>query len=186
MVKLTPSNILITANVLVYVYTAVVSGNFLVTGEEALLIWGQDNAFVLRGGYWQLFTSLFVHVNLIHLLGNMVFLLIFGIRAEDLFRAEEFFIIYFASGLFGNLLTLLLSPYIVSAGASGAIFGVFGAVIIYIRKTFGESILGALIFSFFLLLLSTSAGVNVVAHFGGLVAGLVFGYFLAMGHEEPF
>ena len=177
--KLTPSNTLIIANVLVYAYTAVVSGNPFIINEDVLLWLGQDNAFVMSGGYWQLFTSMFVHVNLLHLFGNMVFLLIFGIRAEDLFSTEEFFAIYFASGLLGGLLTLLMAPFIVSAGASGAIFGIFGAVVIYLRKTFGESIIGALIFSFFLLMLSTSAGVNIIAHFGGLVAGLIIGYALA-------
>jgi rhomboid protease GluP len=174
---------LIIANVLVYAYTAVVSGNALIINEDVLLWLGQDNAFVMNGGYWQLFTSIFVHVNLLHLFGNMVFLLIFGIRAEDLFSTEEFFAIYFASGLLGNLLTLLMAPFIVSAGASGAIFGMFGACVIYLRKTFGESIIGALIFSFFLLMLSMSAGVNIVAHFGGLVAGLIIGYALAKSRK---
>lgn len=177
--KLTPSNTLIIANVLVYAYTAVVSGSPFIINEDVLRWLGQDNAFVMSGGYWQLFTSMFVHVNLLHLFGNMVFLLIFGIRAEDLFSTEEFFAIYFASGLLGSLLTLLMAPFMVSAGASGAIFGIFGAVVIYLRKTFGESIIGALIFSFFLLMLSTSAGVNIIAHFGGLVAGLIIGYALA-------
>jgi len=177
--KPTPSNALIIANVLVYAYTAVVSGNIVIINEDVLLWLGQDNAFVMNGGYWQLFTSMFVHVNLLHLFGNMVFLLIFGIRGEDLFSTAEFFAIYFASGLLGNLLTLLMAPFIVSAGASGAIFGIFGACVIYIRKTFGESIIGALIFSFFLLVLSMSAGVNIIAHFGGLVAGLIIGYALA-------
>jgi len=183
LLKLTPSNTLIIANVLVYAYTAVVSGNPFTINEDVLLWLGQDNAFVMSGGYWQLFTSIFVHVNLLHLFGNMVFLLIFGIRAEDLFSTEEFFAIYFASGLLGNLLTLLMAPFIVSAGASGAIFGIFGAVVIYLRKTFGESIIGALIFSFFLLVLSMSAGVNIIAHFGGLVAGLIIGYTLAKTHK---
>lgn len=168
---------------LVYVYTAVVSGNFLIINDDVLYWLGQDNAFVMNGGYWQLFTSMFVHVNLLHLFGNMVFLLIFGIRAEDLFSTKEFFAIYFASGLLGNLLTLLMAPFIVSAGASGAIFGIFGACVIYLRKTFGESIVGALIFSFFLLMLSMSAGVNIIAHFGGLVAGLIIGYALAETHK---
>ena len=168
---------------LVYAYTAIVSGNFLIINDDVLYWLGQKNDFVMNGGYWQLFTSMFVHVNLLHLFSNMVFLLIFGIRAEDLFSTKEFFAIYFASGLLGNLLTLylltlLMGPFIVSAGASGAIFGIFGACVIYIRKTFGESIIGALIFSFFLLMLSTTPGVNVIAHFGGLAGGLIIGYAL--------
>lgn len=182
---ITPTNALIIANVLVYAYTSLVSGNFLVIDDEVLLWLGQDNVFVMNGGYWQLFTSMFVHINILHLFGNMIFLLIFGIRAEDLFSTEEFFFIYFASGLLGNLLTLLMGP-IVSAGASGAIFGMFGACVIYLRKAFGGSIMGALIFSFYLLMLSTSAGVNVIAHFGGLLAGLIIGYVLAKNRKFTF
>lgn len=186
LLRITALHTLITANLLVYAYTAAVSGNLLIINEEVLLWLGQDNIFVMNGGYWQLFTSMFVHVNLLHLLGNVVFLLVFGIRAEDLFNTREFFTIYFASGLLGNLLTLLAAPFMVSAGASGAIFGLFGACVIYIGKTFGQSVLGALIFSFFLLMLSTSAGVNVIAHFGGLLAGLIIGYALARNREITF
>jgi len=144
---------------------------------------GQSNNFVLSGGWWQLFTSMFVHIHLIHLLGNMFFLLIFGTRGEELFSDEEFFLIYFASGLSGNLLTLLMGPSTVSAGASGAIFGMFGACAVYLGQTLGQSIMGALIYSFYLLILSTGAGVNVFAHFGGLAAGLAIGYTLAKSRK---
>jgi membrane associated rhomboid family serine protease len=67
----------------------------------------------------------------------------------------------------------------ISAGASGAIFGMFGAVTIYMRRAISQSIMTALIFAFFLLLISSGAGVNILAHLGGLVAGLLMGYFLA-------
>jgi rhomboid protease GluP len=76
--------------------------------------------------------------------------------------------------------------YTLSAGASGAIFGMYGANIIYMRKTFGQSILGALIYSFLLLILTTGTGVNIVAHFGGLAAGLIIGYALAKSRRPMF
>jgi rhomboid protease GluP len=110
----------------------------------------------------------------------MLFLTIFGLRAEELFTTEEYFTAYMLSGLSGSLLTLfLMSPYTLSAGASGAIFGMYGASLIYMRKTFGQSIVGALMYAFLLLMLSTGAGVNIVAHFGGLATGLIIGYALA-------
>ncbi|MEM2911259.1 MAG: rhomboid family intramembrane serine protease [Candidatus Bathyarchaeia archaeon] len=171
--------ILIFVNLAVYTYTAIISGNFIFTGDEALERYGQVNYFVMQGGYWQLFTSMFVHVNIIHLLGNMFFLTVFGLRAEELFSLPEYFATYFLSGLAGNLLTLLLGPTIVSAGASGAIFGLFGACTVYIRRAIGQSIVSALLYSFFLLMVSTAPGVNVLAHFGGLAAGLLIGYVLA-------
>lgn len=171
--------IIITLNIIVYAYTAILSGNFIEIDDYVLRRYGQDNSFVLNGGYWQLFTAMFVHVNIIHLLGNMFFLLIFGLRAEELFKIQEYLLVYFLSGLAGNLLTLLFGPFMVSAGASGAIFGLFGACTIYIRRAVGQSIIGALLYSFFLLMINAGRNVNYLAHLGGLVAGLLIGYALA-------
>ncbi|MGQ9461392.1 MAG: rhomboid family intramembrane serine protease [Candidatus Bathyarchaeaceae archaeon] len=167
-------------------YTSVVGGNFIETNHGVLWTLGQFNLYVMNGWYWQLLTSMFVHVNIIHLFGNMFFLLIFGFRAEEIFSPEEFFFIYFISGLSGNLLTLLMPLYTVSAGASGAIFGIFGACVIYMRKTFGQSIMGALLFSFLLLMITAGERVNILAHFGGLAAGLIIGYVLAKSRKTVF
>ena len=177
---------MITVNLVVYAYTSVVGGSFIVTKPEVLWRLGQVNLYVMRGWYWQLLTSMFVHVTVVHLFGNMFFLLIFGFRAEELFSTEEYFFVYFMSGLSGNLLTLLMPLNTVSAGASGAIFGIFGACAIYPRKRFGQSIMGALIFSFFLLMITAGADVNILAHFGGLVAGLMIGYALAKSRKIVF
>ncbi|MDH5459903.1 MAG: rhomboid family intramembrane serine protease [Candidatus Bathyarchaeota archaeon] len=171
--------IVIALNIIVYAYTAILSGNFPEIDDYVLRQYGQDNSFVLNGGYWQLFTAMFVHVNIIHLLGNMFFLLIFGLRAEEFFKIQEYLLVYLLSGLAGNLLTLLFGPSMVSAGASGAIFGLFGACTIYIRRAVGQSIIGALLYSFFLLMISAGQNVNNLAHLGGLVAGLLIGYALA-------
>ncbi len=177
--KFMPTYIIIVLNLIVYAYTAALSGNFIDIDYNVVRQYGQYNSYVLSGGYWQLFTAMFVHINAIHLLGNMFFLLIFGLRAEELFNVQEYFLIYFSSALTGNLLTLLFGSSMVSAGASGAIFGVFGACTIYIRRTVGQSIIGALLYSFFLLMISTGPGVNNLAHLGGLVVGLLIGYMLA-------
>jgi len=171
--------IIVALNIVAYVYTSVLGGDFVETSFNVILLYGQVNYFVMKGWYWQLFTSMFVHVNIIHLLGNMFFLLVFGLRAEELFSLREYLGIYFLSGLAGNLLTLLFGPAMISAGASGAIFGLFGACTIYIRRAVGQSIIGALLYSFFLLTVSSGPNVNNFAHLGGLVVGLLIGYFLA-------
>lgn len=173
-----PTYVLIALNVAVYAYTSLLSGSFLETNESVLYQYGQVNGLVMQGWYWQLLTAMFVHVTIIHLVGNMLFLFIFGLRAEEMFDIKEYLLIYFLSGLAGNLLTLLFGPYMVSAGASGAIFGMFGAVTVYVRRTIGQSIFGALIYSFFLLVISAGFGVNILAHLGGLAVGLLIGYFL--------
>jgi rhomboid protease GluP len=168
------------ANIVVYAYTAFRSNNVFVMDDKVMLLYGQFNFLVFNGWYWQLFTSMFVHLNLLHLLGNLFFLLIFGLRAEEVFNLWEYLTVYFLSGLTGNLLTLLLGPWTVSVGASGSIFGMFGAVVMYLRMSFGQSIMGGLMLSFLLLLMTGgNEQVNILGHFGGLITGLFIGYLLA-------
>ena len=179
--KYRPTIILIALNIAVYIYTSVAGGDFLSTSTEMILQYGQVNLLIIRYGlYYQLITSMFVHANIAHIAGNMVFLLIFGLRGEEMFSLPEYFSIYLLGGLTGNLLSLLLLPLDVpSVGASGAIFSMFGAATIYSRHSFSQSIIGALIYAFFLLFLSSGPGVNNFAHIGGLLSGLLIGYVLA-------
>jgi len=174
--------ILIAVNIAVYIYTSVIGGNFLETDYNLLLQYGQVGLFVFRYGlYWQLFTSMFVHASIAHIAGNMIFLLVFGLRGEEMFSLPEYLTVYLLGGLTGNLLSLLFLPLDVpSVGASGAIFALFGAVTIHARRTIGQSIIGALIYGFFLLFISAAPGVNILAHFGGLATGLLIGYLLAL------
>jgi len=177
--KIVPTIALIAANVAVYVYTALLSGNFVFISDPVLASYGQWNLLVYNGYYWQLVSSMFVHANIVHLGSNMIFLFIFGLRAEELFSTSEYYSIYFASGLSGNLLSLVAGPELLSVGASGAIFGVLGADVVFARKAFGQPIIVSLMFAFMFFVLSASAGTNLLAHFGGLVAGLLLGYVLA-------
>jgi rhomboid protease GluP len=184
---LSPTIILVAANVLVYICTSLVGGSFIETDYEVMRTFGQNNLNVLEGQYWQLISSMFVHANITHLGLNMLFLLIFGLRAEELFTTEEYFFVYMLSGIAGNIMTLfLMSSNTISVGASGAIFGMYGAGLIYMRKTFGQSIAGALLYAFLLLMLSTGIGVNIVAHFGGLTTGLIIGYALAKSRRDKY
>ena len=68
-----PTFILIALNVGFYIYTSIVGGNFLTTSNNMIYQWGQVNLFVFNGWYWQLFTSMFVHANIVHIAGNMMF-----------------------------------------------------------------------------------------------------------------
>ncbi len=172
--------VLIAVNVAVYVYTSIAGGSFLVTNyTNATIQLTQYNAEVFQGAYYQLITSMFIHANIIHITGNMLFLLIFGLRGEEMFSLPEYLGVYLLGGLAGNLLSLLMGPQVISLGASGAIFALFGAVAVYARRSIGESIIGALIFGFFLLMISMGADVNYLAHIGGLASGLGMGYVLS-------
>jgi rhomboid protease GluP len=177
--KYKPTYILIALNVAIYIAGAVVSGNALTTGDGVVYVWGQVNAFVFAGAYWQLITSMFIHASIFHLVGNMLFLLIFGLRGEEMFSLPEYLGVYLLGGLAGNLLSLVFGPNFISVGASGAIFALFGAVVIYDRRSVRQSILGALVYAGFLFFINIGPTVNILAHFGGLAAGLIIGYILA-------
>jgi rhomboid protease GluP len=171
---------LIAINAIVYAYTALLSNDAVSIDNGVLATYGQFNLAVLEGhAYWQLLTSMFVHVSIVHIAGNMLFLFIFGLRAEDMFSLPEYLAVYLLSGLTGNVLTLAMGTAVLSAGASGAIFGLFGAVTIYSRRVIGQSIIGGLVFAFILLIINTGADVNILAHLGGIATGLLIGYGLA-------
>ena len=177
--KATPTLVLIAANVIVYVYTSLLSGNFVRTSVDVLLFYGQWNLAVFNGYYWQLFTAMFVHFDIVHIGSNMLFLFIFGLRAEELFSTVEYYAVYFGSGLAGNLLSLVAGPNLLSAGASGAIMGVFGANVIFLRRAVGQPVLVSLMFAFMFFVLTLSEGTNLFAHLGGLLIGLLLGYVIA-------
>ncbi len=171
--------VLVAINVAVYIYTSLAGGSFTSYYGDPLNL-GQYNYDVLYyGAYYQLFTAMFVHDGVIHLAGNMLFLVVFGLRAEEMFSLPEYLAVYLLGGLAGNLLSLALGPSLFSVGASGAIFAVFGAAAIYARRSVGQSIISAVIFGFFLLIISSGENTNYMAHIGGLAAGLAIGYLLA-------
>jgi rhomboid protease GluP len=178
--KYKPTYILIAVTTAVYIYTSIAGGNWFTTSNNMILSYGQVNAFVFQGYYWQLLTSIFIHASIAHLVGNMLFLFIFGLRAEEMFSLPEYLGIYLVGGLVGNVLSLAFGPYFISVGASGAIFALFGACVVYDRRSVRQSILGALVYAFFLLFLSgLGTGVNDLAHIGGLGFGLLVGYWIA-------
>lgn len=184
-----PTYVLIAANVAVYALTSYMSGNAFQTSDAVLNQFGQINSSVLNGQVWRLFTAMFVHANIAHITGNMLFLFIFGLRAEKMFDLKEYLAVYFLSGLGGGLLTLLLGdmlfgPYMVSIGASGAIFGVIAAVTVYPRRAIGQSIMSGLMSLFLLFMLNLSSNVNYLAHLGGLAVGLLLGYLFGASRRQ--
>jgi len=171
------TKVLILVNLAVYVIAGIIGGSFLELSDEVLMLLGQFNYLVLKyGWYFQLLTAMFVHVNIVHLAFNMFWLYILGTQCELTFGARRYLVIYFVSGFFGNILTLyLLPPGTVSAGASGAVFGIFGSLMAYSGFT-RRSMFASIVYAIFILVLNAGFGVNVVAHFGGLLSGFILGY----------
>ena len=165
-------------NVAVYAIEALLSKNPFFISWKVLAFLGQWNYAVLHGAWWQPFTAMFVHVNIIHIGFNTYFLLAMGSQLERILGSRRLAMIYILSGLAGNLLTLaLLPPSVVSAGASGALFGIAGAMIT-INGVIGRNMQGAIINALVLFLInSILPGVNAYAHLGGLIVGMLVGYY---------
>ncbi|ACJ16532.1 integral membrane protein [Thermococcus onnurineus NA1] len=163
-------------NVVVYIFEAILSGNPIDISIEVLARIGQWNYAVLNGAWWQLFTAMFVHVGILHIVFNMYFLLMLGSQLERLFGGRVLVFTYLAAGLVGNLVTLfLLPPNSISAGASGALFGIVG-VLIMVSGILGGNIQSVFVNAFILFLINSMfPGVNAYAHLGGLITGILLG-----------
>jgi rhomboid protease GluP len=180
---------LVTANVLVFVAATIGGAGFIVPNPNVLQAWGTNfGPLTTDGQWWRLVSSIFLHFGFFHLALNMWALYVGGRLAERLFGSQAFALIYFAAGMAGSLSSLLWNPAVNSAGASGAIFGVYGAMLaFFLRKnsSIPPSIVrqqrssGIAFIAFNLINGFSHAGIDNAAHIGGLAVGLVMGLVLA-------
>jgi len=175
------TNALIAVNVIAYLIMKL---------DPNVFIWGaQANVLVLQGQYWRIFTAMFLHDpnSYFHLGLNMLSLFFIGRAVEVFYGKWRYLVIYLVSGILGGISFLLLSPGEVAVGASGAIFGVFGALgVFYIinRRALGAGGSGAIMNWVFWLLLnlvfgiSAGSGIAIWGHVGGLLGGMIIAYLL--------
>jgi len=138
---------------------------------------------VSEGEYWRLLLPIFIHVGIIHLLFNQLALLIFGRLNEYSYGKLQFLTIYIFSGLFANLLSYYITPFNISAGSSGGIFGIAGSYLSFLlfQKPKNlidnkENLLGiSIIISINLLYGLTDSKIDNWAHIGGLISGFIIG-----------
>ncbi len=162
---------------------------------RALFDWGANFGIVTSAGqWWRLLTAMFLHAGFIHLAFNLYFAWVIGRVTEQIFGAAAYALVYFGSGLIASLVSVAWQPLVVSVGASGALFGVFGAFVGFtIRRRellppeFVRSVRrNALILIGINLVIGVSVpGIDVAAHIGGLLAGLGLGYAIARLAERP-
>lgn len=170
--------LLLAINFIVYAYESIVSGSISNLSMKALIYLAQINYLILEyGWYWQLFTSMFTHLGLMHILFNMFWLYILGFQLERRFGAMKLIGVYIITGLAGNIASLfLLPPNTLSAGASGAIFGIFGFLTLY-NGAIGGKVKSMILYGFFIFLINIFINVNIWAHLFGMVAGMIWGYY---------
>jgi len=156
--------------------------------------WGGDFTPATLGAhqYWRLLTSTFLHFGIIHIGFNMYVLFQIGPFIELTFGRARYLILYFVAGLIGSLTSTFMHPDAVSAGASGAIFGLYGAVFGFLllnRRTLDPAATKSIAKSAGIFVLynvfygSISHTTDLSAHFGGLIAGFLAG--MALNRSRP-
>jgi membrane associated rhomboid family serine protease len=179
--------IIIDLNILIFIIMVFSGLGLMSFNANDLLAWGANFKPVTTDGqWWRLFTSIFLHGGLMHLLANMYALLFIGIFLEPQLGKTKYLLVYLFTGIVASLTSLWWHDATVSVGASGAIFGLYGVFLgllvtkalpkAFANKAFLTSIL---IFVGYNLLMGLSAGIDNAAHIGGLLSGFIIGFILS-------
>lgn len=141
------------------------------------------NPLINRGEFYRIITAAFLHGGLIHIFFNMSALNIIGKEVEGIFGSKKFLLIYILSAIGGNLFSYLFSPNSISVGASGAIFGLLGAMFIFglkeryrIGKAYVKNIIQTIGLN--VILGITIPNIDNFAHLGGLIIGIITTLFI--------
>jgi membrane associated rhomboid family serine protease len=178
---------LIVVNVLVYL-VEIAGGSGGIGGLSVQRIFDMGGLWgpaVANGDWWRLISSGFVHVSLLHIGFNMVLLYFLGRLLEPALGTPRFLVLYFAALLAGSFGVMLLDPNNVSAGASGAIFGLAGATFVIARGRGMDAIAGEIGFLivFNLVFTFAASNISVGAHLGGLVGGVICALIVVAGER---
>jgi rhomboid protease GluP len=183
--QLSITNIIIALNVIVYVFMVLNGVPAVSPSGFQVLRWGADFAPLTLGGqFWRLLASNYLHFGIIHIAANMWCLWGLGKLTEAFYRRGDYALLYTFTGLCSSLLTVIWKPHGVSAGASGAIFGITGVMLATLQwgklpivPEVKERILKG-VFQFAALNLFFGAiqpHVDNAGHIGGLLSGIIIG-----------
>ena len=179
--ELTLTKVILIANVIVFLVMMVLGDP-----SDAEFMYGHGALWtpsVLQDHeYYRLFTAMFLHFDFEHILSNLVLLFFMGDILEKALGKVRFFVVYIVSGIVGNVITMFLesqnADYAVSAGASGAIFGVLGGILFEVllcKGHFAYITTGRMVFFilFSLYVGFSDSSINNAAHIGGLIGGFI-------------
>lgn len=176
--------ILIVLNLMVFLY-GVLHGN-----DELINMFGNNYELVQNGKFYRLFTCMFVHADILHILFNMIALYSIGPVVERYYGKSKFLLIYLVSGLLGSIFSgVFMTADSISIGASGAIFGLLGSICYftyYYRATLQGilrgSIMPVIIINLVIGFLSSS--IDLSAHIGGLIGGILISMAIGIGDKH--
>ena len=175
--------LLLDLNILVFILMSLYGASLMNPSADSLLAWGDNyKPLTLAGEGWRLLTSCFVHIGVMHLLMNMYALLYIGYVLEPILGNIRFISAYLMTGLLASLNSLWWHDLSVSAGASGAIFGLYGVFLALLTTSIVEKstrkplFISIAIFIIYNLMNGLKEGVDNAAHIGGILSGIVIGY----------
>ncbi len=185
--------ILIDANVLVFIIMIASGVHIFFPEKQSILEWGANfRPLTLEGQWWRLLTSCFIHFGIFHLIFNMYALLYIGLLLEPYLGKTRFVTAYFLAGLSASTASLWWNSLSISAGASGAIFGMYGVFLALLStKLLEKAIRKPLLVSIAIFVaynilngLKPDSGIDNAAHIGGLLSGLIIGYAFVPGLKQ--
>ncbi len=193
------TQVILGANVMVFIAMMAAGGGFSMdfTGQVMVHFGANFGPYTLSGQWWRLFTYMFLHGGIFHIAMNMWCLWNLGWLCESIYGRFTYAAIYLITGVAGGIASVAWNPSVLSVGASGAIFGLMGALIasFYLGEFSLSGInikgmMGSLLFfaGFSLYWGSVSSGIDNACHIGGLVSGLILGALIALfapGHDQP-
>jgi len=175
--------ILVNLNILIFIVMCLSGAGVFEPDGQALVSWGANfRPMTLEGQWWRIITNCFIHIGIFHLLMNMYALVYIGILLEPLLGKSKFLLAYLLTGITASLLSLYWHDYTISAGASGAIFGLYGVFLAmlttnFIDKAARSTMLTSIsIFVGYNLLYGIKGNIDNAAHIGGLLGGMLIGY----------
>ena len=181
--------ILIAINLLVYAVMVLRGANYIHPAVKDIINWGGNVAFNVTGGdWWRLVTALFVHIGIFSLLVNMWGLYFIGLVVEPLLGKVKFLIAYLCAGVVAGLVSILWVQEGVTAGASGAVLGMYGVLLAfattaYINKKFPAVwAVCTTAYIILIILLGLRGASDAAADMGGFVAGIGIGYLFYFLH----
>lgn len=184
--------ILINLNIAIFILMAISGINILLPDNESLIKWGANfRPITLEGEWWRLITNCFLHIGILHLLMNMYALLYIGLLLEPHLGKARFTAAYLLTGIVASIASLWWHDLTISAGASGAIFGMYGVFLAMlttnlIEKSARRALLTSIaVFVGYNLLNGMKGGIDNAAHIGGLIGGVVVGYAYYPSLKKP-
>ena len=175
--------VIIDLNIIVFGLMIISGVNALLPDSENLLAWGANfRGITLEGEWWRLITSCFLHIGIFHLLMNMYALYYIGLLLEPYLGTGRIIAAYLLTGITASMTSLWWNDHTISAGASGAIFGMYGVFLSMltsdlVEKSDRKSLFTSIaVFVGYNILYGMKGGIDNAAHIGGLLCGVAIGF----------